>query len=476
MATVEELFANAPKAPSGVEELFANAPQATPAAPQQQEPEFFDRLGSLVQKRAGELADTQADFDAGKIGGLTWAVQTVGKGLFGTVADIAGESIATLVSDMMPDEAEAYLKQVIASGAETVMSTDTAKELLAMYQNMDPQDRKTLESATNIAMALVPAKGMGKVKPLGKQVEGAGAAMKASAKATKLARQKKAFSRLYSAKEGSDLAKRNDAVLNTLIDTPKLKPNMAPDAAREVIKNERKRLDDLIFADVAKSKNPPMSVSRIQQHVNDRLDALRASDPVYKKIPDTWFNDVYDMLDEHLLKFKVDGASPTDIIKVRKALDKSIGLWKGSDEILRKSNAASNIVREFRNSLNDIIDSYKVNVDTRALRNKQSLLYTAEENLAKNSGKFKKWHERGWDYAKSHPFAVGAAVSGTGLLAAPGVIPAIGAAGAVYGTAKMSPAIRSGFGTGIQMLGGVTPTATRSGLFYGYDENEDVQP
>jgi hypothetical protein len=40
----------------------------------------------------------------------------------------------------------------------------------------------------------------------------------------------------------------------------------------------------------------------------------------------------------------------------------------------------------------------------------------------------------------------------------------------------MSPAVRSGFGTGIQMLGGVTPTATRSGLFYGYDENEDVQP
>jgi hypothetical protein len=473
MATVEELFANAPEAPSGVDQLFANAPQATP---QQQEPEFFDRLGSLVQKRGQELAQTQADYEAGKIGGLTWGVQTIGKGLFGTVADIAGESIATLVSDMMPDEAEAYLKQVIASGAETVMSTDTAKELLAMYQNMDPQDRKTLESATNIAMALVPAKGMGKVKPLGKQVEGAGAAMKASAKATKLARQKKAFSRLYTAKEGTRSAGRNDAVLNTLIDVPKLKPSMAPDAAREIIKNERKRLDDLIFADVAKSKNPPMSVNAINNHVNKRLDALRYSDPAYKQIGDTPFKQISEMLDDHLVKFKQTGATPQDLIKLRKDLDASIGLWKGNDKILRESGAVNNVVREFRNGINDLIDSYKVDVDTAALRNKQSLLYTAEENLAKNSGKFKKWHERGWDYAKAHPFAVGAAVSGTGLLAAPGVVPAIGAAGAVYGTAKMFPAMRSGFGAGIQMLGGVTPSATRSGLFYGYDENEDVQP
>lgn len=476
MATVEELFANAPKAPSGVEELFANAPQATPAAPQQQEPEFFDRLGSLVQKRAGELADTQADFDAGKIGGLTWAVQTVGKGLFGTVADIAGESIATLVSDMMPDEAEAYLKQVIASGAETVMSTDTAKELLAMYQTMDPQDRKTLESATNIAMGLLPAKGLGKAKPLGKQVEAVGTGIKASAKATTIARQKKAFSKMYAAKEGTRSAGRNDAVLNTLIDTPNLKPSTAPEAARELIKKERSRLDNLIFADVAKSKNPPMSVNAINNHVKKRLDALRLSDPAYKQIGDTPFKQVSEMLDDHLVKFKQSGATAQDLIKLRKDLDASIGLWKGNDKILRDSGAVNNIVREFRNGINDLIDSYKVNVDTAALRNKQSLLYTAEENLMKNSSKFKNKWQRTWDYAKSHPFTVGAAVSGSGLLAAPGVLPAVGAAGALYAGAKMSPAVRSGFGTGIQMLGGVTPTATRSGLFYGYDENEDVQP
>jgi hypothetical protein len=473
MATVEELFANAPEAPSGVDELFANAPEETP---QQQEPEFFDRLGSLVQGRANELAQTQADYEAGKIGGLTWAVQTVGKGLFGTVADIAGESVATLVSDMMPDEAEAYLKQVIASGAETVMSTDTAKELLAMYQTMDPQDRKTLESATNIAMGLVPAKGMGNAKPLGKQVEAVGKGMRASAKATTIARQKKAFSRLYTAKEGTRAAGRNESVLNTLIDVPDLKPSVAPEAARELIKNERKRLDDLIFADVAKSKNPPLSVNAINNHVNKRLDALRSSDPAYKQIGDTPFKQVSEMLDDHLVKFKQSGVTPKELIKLRKDLDSSIGLWKGNDKILRESGAVNNIVREFRNGLNDLIDSYKVDVDTAALRNKQSLLYTAEENLMKNSNKFKNKWQQSWDYAKAHPFAVGAAVSGTGLLAAPGVLPAVGATAAILGLNKANPAIRSGFGAGIQALGGVTPSATRSGLFYGYDENEDVQP
>jgi hypothetical protein len=64
---------------------------------------------------------------------------------------------------------------------------------------------------------------------------------------------------------------------------------------------------------------------------------------------------------------------------------------------------------------------------------------------------------------------VGAALQGGGLFSNPAVLTGLGLGATGYGIAKSAPNIAIGAGRAMQ----ASPAA--SGLFYGYDENKDVQ-
>src|SRR5210317_1803465 len=151
--TAEELFAtlDQPTEPSPVDDLFTSIDQP-------QEPDFMDRMGAIGGKRRGEVEKTWEDCQGGLINTGELVLQAVGKGFFGTLNDVIGETVKTgaheavsaILSEKSADQAEAWLSEQIASGVETVMSVDEARQMLDWYQSLDPNDRKNLDSFANI--------------------------------------------------------------------------------------------------------------------------------------------------------------------------------------------------------------------------------------------------------------------------------------------------------------------------------------
>jgi hypothetical protein len=426
----------------------------------QEEPGFLDRVGSLAQKRGAEVAQTQMDYERGLISSGERALQMIGKGVFGTLNDIVGETVGSVFSALTPDEAEDWLKEQIASGAESVMKTRNAKELLAWYQSLDPQERKNWESGANIFAGLMPLKGTKAV--------GVG-------KTTKIAAKKKAFSKLFT-QQGKNVDEAlNQRVLNTLVDTPGLKPRhgATPDKAIEIMKKERDRLDGLIDDSLRKYDGVQPSVGDLDNFVNNRIDQLR-SRPAWSelgKTADADFKSMTNILDGFTSKYKLDGIPAHKLPEIRKKFDNDIILWgknRGIDNIIESQHPLGKLARAMRNGVNDLIDQ-KAGVDAKALRGRQSNLYIAQKNLKNNAKKGKGTFKQAFDYALQHPFMVGAALQGGGLFSNPAVLTGLGLGATGYGIAKSAPNIAIGAGRAMQ----ASPAA--SGLFYGYDENKDVQ-
>lgn len=431
--------------------------QQTPQA----EPDFFDRIGSLAAKRGQEVAQTQADFDKGLISSGERALQMVGKGFFGTLNDVVGESVASALSAVTPDDWEDYLKEQIAAGAESVMSTRNAKDALAWWESLDPQERKNWEAGANIVSGLMPFKGTKAVKV---------------AKTSKVAAKKKAFSKLFTQQGKNADEAVNQRVLNTLVDTPNLKPRYGtkPEKAIQIMKNERDRLDGLIDDSLKQYNGTKPSVGDLDNFVNNKIDQLRTR-PVWKELgstADADFKSMTNILDGLTSKYKLDGIPAHKLPEIRKKFDNDIILWgknKGIDNIIESQHPLGKLARAMRNGVNDLIDQ-KAGVDAKVIRGRQSNLYIAQKNLKNNANKGKGTFKQALDYAIQHPFMVGAALQGGGLFSNAAVLTGLGLGTAGYGVVKGAPAMLGATGRMMQ----ASPAA--SGLFYGYDENEDVQP
>jgi len=483
--------------PSGIseerkKELIAMFPEKT-ATVEEEEPSYFDtavdRVGDFIpnisdslSKRNLELGQTQADYESGAINIGEWALQTIGKGLFGSVADIAGETAATILSAMTPDEAEKQIKQWAEAGADNILSTESAQELLQFYSELDPNTRKNIESAANIAAVFAP-KGFSKT---GKALKKSGVASAINAKKKKLAET--VLDNSTKAKEAKAtnpaLVKRDEEVLNTLLDTKGVKPGGKPTKNIVAIDTELSRLDAKLLKELSGIENVKVSGSLLKKNIPLTVAKRLGNDPVFsdpslkkvsKTIENLLFNDKGGYISNKPL-------SVADIAQARRNLDKGLKKLRGgqsdASKMFIESGANGDIIRAYRDTLNDIVDGLAKNadVDTSAIRTRQSHLLSAKTNIgkfvAKDNNKTKA--EKVKSYARNHPFTVAAATTGGGLLYNPKLLTAAGLGLGGYGLVKgaIAPSTRVGLGG---MLQSQVPTAAAAASLYGATPEDEQQ-
>jgi hypothetical protein len=465
--------------------LNAPAPEEAP------ELDYLDRMGNIFKKRGGELAKTQADFESGEIGEASWALQTIGKGLFGTIADAVGETvstgaseaIATILSEKTADQAEEWLKEVIASGTETLMSNDEAQEILAWYRGLDPQTRKNLESATNIAAGMLPPMARGNLKDTMKST---GAALEKSGQMSKTARQKKVLAKtaldnnpkakIARANKDPNIIAMDNDILDTLVTVKGVKAGAKPQKNIDAIDVELVNLDgkvDDLLKKVTVNINPKMVPNVVRQQVRAIVDVDPSLSPM-RKVNANYIKSLDEVLESHLSKY--DGTL-LGLRKLRTAFDETIKRESTNpDSVFHGTAKNSPFVKAYRDALNNIVDTVaeRQGLDVKTLRSRQNKLINAKKNLAAMKDKTKGKWDKVKDFAKAHPYITFGLLNpaNAGLLKAPAAVGAlVGLTG--YGAYKglTSPAMRQSVGQAMQGVGTLAPTATRS-MFYGAPEEE----
>lgn len=449
--------------------------------------DFLPNVSDSLSKRNLELGQTQADYDRGEINIGEWALQTIGKGLFGSVADIAGETAATILSAMTPDDAEKQIKQWAAAGADNILSTESAQELLQFYGELDPNTRKNIESAANIAAVIAP-KGISKT---GKSLKNSGKASAINTKKKKLSES--VLDNSTKAKEAKAtnpaLVKRDEEVLNTLLDTKGVNPGGKPTKNIVAIDTELSRLDAKLLKELSGIENVKVSGSLLKKNLPLTVAKRLGNDPVFsdpslKKVSKTIENLLFNDKGGYIRNKSLTVA---EIAQARRNLDKGLKKLRGgqsdASKMFIESGANGDIIRAYRDTLNDIVDGLAKNadVDTSAIRTRQSHLLSAKTNLGKFVAKdnSKNLAEKVTSYAISHPFTVGAAASaatgaGGGLFANPAVLgagaTALGGLAAYKGAT--SPLTRMGIGG---MLQSQVPTAAAAASLYGATPEDEQQ-
>lgn len=482
-----------PTPESELDKIFAPVETADPlsvsgAGAVEKEDSYLDRLGGLISKRMEEVDETIQATREDEINYAEFALQTVGKGFFGTVMDIAGETVATVLSELTPDAAEEQIKEWIAAGAEEVLNTDQAQELLTLYQGLDPNTRKNIESATNIAFGW-SGLGAGKkavIKPIN--------LIKKSAQTTRLTKLKdKLASSVLSQKSKAKTARgsqkwtpfEND-ILNEVALLKGITPKNPAKNIR-IIEKELRRLDDKIKIGLNSSpKALKLKVTQkvLKDRINANVNALKTGKDgaVYA---DKSLDGVYDRLN-HLLFDKKAGYAknsafrPADLHEMRVSLDRGLKkLAKGTDRPIIEAGAQGEIIRTYRNAINGLLDDLGTGVDTAKIRSVRHKLILANKHLAENKDKTKTLLEKSVDYAKKHPWAVAAATSGSGVMYNPKVVGAglLGAGMYAPYKAVTSPAARELVAKTLPLAGMVVSpkTAPISGMFYGTDD-ENIAP
>lgn len=481
-----------------LQQLLGLEPEADPASQEldailnpQPETGFMDRLGSIGQKRRGEVEQTMEDYGTGKINAGEMMLQAVGKGFFGTLNDVIGETIKTggheaisaILSEKTADEAEAWLSGMIASGAETIMSTQEAKDLLNWYQTLDPNDRKNLDSFANIVTGLTPAS-TGKASLKGALV-GGGKGLKAHAAAGKIKRQKNQLGK--TALDQSAQAKRARAqknpnqvridndILDTVLTVKGVKAGAKPEVNLKYIETELDKLDDLVFKELDKV-NIGVPKSVISDSVTKKVasaiketPSLDLSRPFNKRLN----KELTDILNLEMRNF--DG-SASGLRRLRTAFDRAIERESGNARsVFAGQTRKSPMVKAYRDGINDLVDKLAAQkgLDVKSLRQRQHKLILAQDNLAAQVGKVKSKMDKAKAFLQSHPYLTAGLLSQSSILLKPAAV-AAGAVGlpayAAYKTAT-SPALRQGIGEVMQGVGTVAPTTTR-GMFYGAPEEQ----
>ena len=91
---------------------------------------FSERLGERFEERRMEVVDTIVDFEEGKQGLGSTAVQLAGKGVAGPALDVLGEGVISLargLSVIVPDSIEKPAIEQIKKGVEFISNTENPK-------------------------------------------------------------------------------------------------------------------------------------------------------------------------------------------------------------------------------------------------------------------------------------------------------------------------------------------------------------
>ena len=485
-------------APEGAtqDEALEYAKQQFGQPQEQQKPQeqgYLGKLGDVFEKRGEEVGKTAADFYDFKLLPHEAVVQTLGKGIAGTALDVIGvtgleilKGGGKVASFLIPDSIEDPVKEQFKKGWETLVGTDTAKELVKIagqgqeawneYKKYHPQDAKNIESAINIGLLLAPAKTKAKAGPtkLGK----AAGAIQKSAEKSAIQNRAGFIEKLITPERTKkvlvdEVARTTEKGVGPFkTSVVKLTPREAEVAAEvtriagvgkkhtvqqnyNIIADHNIKLAQKLEQDLGKRRLFTSS-SQVSKNIDDAVTKLVQENPVIVGNAEKTAQRIAQKAKELV---KAQPQTPQGILKARKELDAWVRSQKGSKIFdPEMENTLSVSVRTVRQSMNDSISKYVPGVKVKSELKRQSLLYDALENMGpkaaieKNSAIARAWQNA----VRALPFrgvanqelalAFGIGGLGAAALFAPWVSGALGLTLTGLGIRKaiISPSTRAG--------------------------------
>lgn len=437
-----------PTAPAGTKELPEGAsvipsepivPPKEPTPEQPEQPTFVERLGEQVQGRIENVERGTELYAEGEINYPQYALYGLGNS-FGALADVIGESAFTLISTMLPQEAEDFLEEQLVAGGTKLMDTETAQAALSFYRTLSPKQKDLLQNSLETTLGVIPGAQWGK-----------GLVNKAltqdKAKISNIvldnstgAKQKRAI------ESGLDKSQQftinsEDKILNTVLSLG-VTGSSKPGEIVGRLNQEIKKLGDQIDKSLRRSKTTVPKQSIIK-NIDERLNQFVTDNPIYEA--SNLSNQVARAREAFEAALKNYDGTPRGLLELRREFDNNINRVFAKD-VHAGDSASREIALQMRNVLNDITQSVAPDADIRAMMRRQHHALLARENTSLHIAKQTESNmvQKAVNFAERHPFIVASAAQGTGMFS--GIPEGVGVTAAAglgaYGMTR-APALRA---------------------------------
>lgn len=479
-----ESTTNAVKDAPTVDVQWQDPPKKEVMEPPKTQGSFFDRITKLARNRKGEMSSAITNYGEGNIGLGSMLLQVVGKGGFGTAADIVGEAVATGVSTVVPDAVEEPIKQYAYEMLGEAYNSEIGQTLAEEWNKLDPNVQKNLQATGNIMAWAAP-----KIKASkgGQSLQNLGQAVKKGRMSNKLKLPETPKNKLAEAKRRFKDPHGFEDIVDEVSKVEKVSPNKSFKANINAVGDEVERLDRQLFKQL-RQKSVDISDDLIDQKLDLELSNLLKNNQWIQSnssIASAFDNNI-SALQKLIDKYP---KTPQGMLRARREFDRMLkdNIFKVPEEELIARDAVSKVLRR---ALNDVVSEAAPYAPVKETLRKQSRLLSGLDNLAENYALEQPPLSDLKSVFQRYPMATAGVLAGTGAGAAVVTSPvilggaALGATG--VGAYRGLPAALRGTGRSLSAIGRATDVSQlstnldrlpllRSAILYGNEEQEEVQ-
>ena len=427
----------APQVASGnVPSGFQPMPQEVPT--RAQDPDYLDRMGNIMESREQRMERAYQAAQAGDIGYGQMFITQMGAAI-GALAELTGETIFTVLSQMTPDDAKSYLKEIVAAGGSELLKSEEAQEALEWYENLSPTQKDFMLSTLDLTLAGPLA------NVVGLPLKGSKKFPDALGPQTAVAGEKKGLAEMIlshkpadrAARFGEKLSPYDNGILNTAISLG-IKASDDPAKMIPVFQREVNKLTTKLTGELKKAKNKGMRMSKgqVATKVEEALQKFVKENAEFEDFTKL-SNIVSEVEDVFTSANKQFDGTPEGLYRLRQRMDK-VAENVFDQNLFEGSKLALDVVRAVRNTLNEQLDAMVPGVrDT--LRRQH---YAIEGKLNAKQFGIQETRPKGiakvLNFVERHPLLVGSAVSGGGMLSnlSPTTTTTLGLGLGAYGLAQ----------------------------------------
>ena len=404
----------APQVASGnVPSGFEAMPQEVPT--RAQDPNYLDRMGNIMTSREERMERAYEAAQSGDIGYGQMFITQMGSAI-GALAELTGETIFTVLSQMTPDDAKTYLKEIVAAGGSELLKSDEAKEALEWYENLSPTQKDFMLSTLDLTLAGPIA------NVIGLPLKGSKRFPDALGPQTAVAGEKRGLAEMILSQKPADRAARfgeklspyDNGILNTAISLG-IKASDDPAKMIPVFQREVNKLTTKLTGELKKAKNKGMRMSKgqVATKVEEALQKFVKENAEFEDFAE--LSNIVSKAEEIFTTAnKAFDGTPEGLYRLRQSMDK-IAENVFDKNLFEGSKLGLDVVRVVRNTLNEQLDGMVPGVrDT--LRRQH---YAIEGKL--NAKQFgiqdtkPKGIARVLNFVERHPLLTGSLVSGGGM-------------------------------------------------------------
>ena len=418
--------------PSGFEAM----PKEVPT--REQDRDYLERMGDIMTSREERMERAYEGFQSDQIGFGQMFITQMGAAV-GALAELTGETMFTVLSQMTPDDAKTYLKEIVSAGGSKLLKSEEAQEALEWYENLSPSQKDFMLSTLDLTLAGPLA------NVVGLPLKGSKKFPDALGPQTAVAGEKKGLAEMILSHKAADRAARfgeklspyDNGILNTAISLG-IKASDNPAKMIPVFQREVNKLTTKITGQLKKAKNKGMRMSKgqIATKVEGALQKFVKENAEFEDFAE--LSNIVSKAEEIFTTAnKAFDGTPEGLYRLRQAMDK-ISENVFDKNLFEGSKLGLDVVRVVRNTLNEQLDGMVPGMrDT--LRRQH---YAIEGKLNAKQFGIQESRPKGiakvLNFVERHPLLVGGAVSGGGMFGnlSPTATTSLGLGLGAYGLAQ----------------------------------------